>query len=142
MKQRLKLFQRLGRTKVYTPGMYKGLPKRLNWEQIEARPRQEGRNVVKGTSKRVVVVKSPDSRVFEQAIFIVREDFIAKRAGGGGDILREAQDVADHYIRSTVLEPRRFRLPVRLPLPAKIGVAAGGVAGVAWAALHFIFGIL
>ena len=98
--------------------------------------------MVKGTSKRVVVVKSPDSRVFEQAIFIVREDFTGKRAGGGGDILREAQDVADHYIRSTVLEPRRFRLPVRLPLPAKIGVAAGGVAGVAWAALHFIFGIL
>ena len=97
--------------------------------------------MVKGTSKRVVVVKSPDSRVFEQAIFIVREDFLAKRAGGGGDILREAQDVADHYIRSTVLEPRRFSLP-NLPLPAKIGAAAGGVAGVAWIALHFIFGIL
>ena len=100
--------------------------------------------MVKGTSKRVVVVKSPDSRVFEQAIFIVREDFSGKRAGGGGDILREAQDVADHYIRSTVLEPRK--LPLRLltcmPLPAKIGAAAGGVAGVAWAALHFIFGIL
>ena len=140
----MKLFQRLGRTKVYTPGMYKGLPKRLNWEQIEARPRQEGRNVVKGTSKRVVVVKSPDSRVFEQAIFIVREDFLARRAGGGGDILREAQDVADHYIRSTVLEPRKFnlRLPASLPLPAKIGAVAGGVAGVAWAAMHFIFGIL
>ena len=137
----MKLFQLLGRTKVYTPGMYKGLPKRLNWEQIEARPRQEGRNVVKGTSKRVVVVKSPDSRVFEQAIFIVREDFSGKRAGGGGDILREAQDVADHYIRNTVLEPRKFRLPC-LPLPAKIGAAAGGAAGVAWAALHFIFGIL
>ena len=137
----MKLFQRLGRTKVYTPGMYKGLPKRLNWEQIEARPRQEGRNVVKGTSKRVVVVKSPDSRVFEQAIFIVREDFLARRAGGGGDILREAQDVADHYIRSTVLEPRKFRLPY-LPLPLKIGAAAGGAAGVVWAALHFIFGII
>ena len=137
----MKLFQRLGRTKVYTPGMYKGLPKRLNWEQIEARPRQEGRNVVKGTSKRVVVVKSPDSRVFEQAIFIVREDFLARRAGGGGDILREAQDVADHYIRSTVLEPRKFRLPC-LPLPAKIGAASAGAAGLVWAALHFIFGIL
>ena len=78
---------------------YQALPKRLDWEQLESRPRQEERTVVKGTSKRVVVVKSPDPKVFEQAFFIVREEY----AGGGGsarhEILREAQEVADRYLQ-------------------------------------------
>ena len=130
---RLNLIQRLRRTKVYHPGMYKGMPKRLNWEQIEARPRQEGSNVVKGTSKRVVVVKNPDSRVFEQAIFIVREDFLNHRERNQNDILREAQQVADHYIKSTVLAPKR-RLP-HIP-PAFLAGFGVLLAGAAWLVLH------
>ena len=39
--------------------------------------------MVKGISRRVVVVDSPDQRFFEQAIFIVRND-----AGGEGVIAR------------------------------------------------------
>ena len=30
--------------------------------------------MVKGISRRVILVKSPDPRLFEEAIFIVRED--------------------------------------------------------------------
>ena len=63
----MSLFTRLRRTRIYKPGMNNALPKRLNWEQIENRPRQEGRKVVKGTTKRVIVVKSPDPKIFEQA---------------------------------------------------------------------------
>ncbi len=40
--------------------------------------------MVKGISKRVVVVQPDDSAVFEQAIFIVRD-------GGRQDIIKEAQ---------------------------------------------------
>lgn len=40
--------------------------------------------MVKGISRRVVVVDSPDQRFFEQAIFIVRND-----AGGEGVTARE-----------------------------------------------------
>lgn len=130
----LNLFQMLRPTKVYRPGMYKGLPKRVNWQQIEARPRQEGMNVVKGTSKRVVVVKNPDPRIFEQAIFIVREDFLKHRDRNQNDILREAQQVADSYIKSTVLPPKR-RLLFRLPPAAFAGVGAALSAGV-WLLLH------
>ena len=36
--------------------------------------------MIKGVSRRVVVVKSPDPRIFEQAIFIVREDFLERFA--------------------------------------------------------------
>lgn len=52
--------------------------------------------MVKGISRRVVVVDSPDQRFFEQAIFIVRND-----AAGEGvtarDLVEEAKRVARGY---------------------------------------------
>ena len=52
--------------------------------------------MVKGISRRVVVVDSPDQRYFEQAIFIVRND-----AAGEGvtarDLVEEARKVAKNY---------------------------------------------
>ena len=52
--------------------------------------------MVKGISRRVVVVESPDQRYFEQAIFIVRND-----AAGEGvtarDLVEEAKRVARNY---------------------------------------------
>ena len=45
--------------------------------------------MVKGISRRVVVVDSPDQRFFEQAIFIVRND-----AGGEGVTARELVEEA------------------------------------------------
>ena len=129
MPDTMRWLERFRRTRAYRPGMYNALPKRLNWEQIEARPRREGvENVVKGTSKRVVVVKSPDSRIFEQAIFIVREDFLKGRGGERqSDIIREAQQVADRYIKTAVLPPgRRFpfsRVSLALLIAAGIGLA-------------------
>ena len=52
--------------------------------------------MVKGISRRVVVVDSPGQRVFEQAIFIVRND-----AGGEGvtarELVEEARRVARGY---------------------------------------------
>ena len=52
--------------------------------------------MVKGISRRVVEVDSPDQRFFEQAIFIVRND-----AGGEGvtarELVEEARRVARGY---------------------------------------------
>ena len=52
--------------------------------------------MVKGISRRVVVVDSPDQRYFEQAIFIVRND-----AAGEGvtaqALVEEAKRVARNY---------------------------------------------
>ena len=47
--------------------------------------------MVKGVSKQVIVVKSPDQKLFEQAIFILRED-----AKGITDemLLKEAKQAA------------------------------------------------
>jgi len=123
---RLRLLQRLRRTKIYDPYMHKPRPDRLNWEQIEARPQREGKRVVKGTSKRIVVVKSPDPKVFEEAIFIVKEDFLGRQ--GRPSALKEAQKVADAYIRDTVSARRSLvrRIP---PLAwAAIGAAVSALA--------------
>ena len=52
--------------------------------------------MVKGISRRVVVVDSPDQRFFEQAIFIVRND----DAGEGvtsRELVEEARRVARNY---------------------------------------------
>ena len=123
---RLRLFQRLRRTRVYDPYMNKRIPKRLNWEQIEARQQKEGRRVVKGTSKRIVVVKSPDPKIFEEAIFIVKEDFLGR--GGRISALKEAQKVADAYIRSTVAAPVSFFRRIPPPVWAAVGAVLSALA--------------
>ena len=123
-------------TKVYVPGVYKSMPKRLNWDIIEEKPFREGRNVVKGMNKRVVVVKSPDPKVFEQAIFIVRENFVPG-TGNEIDVLKEAEKVADDYLRSAVSASRKFLSHLH---PAAYAAAGATMTGVVWLTLHF-FGL-
>lgn len=54
--------------------------------------------MVKGVSRRVVVVESPDPKLFEQAIFIVRED--SPQSGVSPEqIVCEAAEVARRYMK-------------------------------------------
>lgn len=54
--------------------------------------------MVKGITRRVIVVKSPDPRYFEEAIFIVKEDVSV--AGVDADaVVDEAKTVAQTYLR-------------------------------------------
>jgi len=50
--------------------------------------------MVKGTSRRVIVVDSPDPNLFEQAIFIVRNDAFAKEGVTSQQVLSEACRIA------------------------------------------------
>lgn len=51
--------------------------------------------MVKGVSRQVIVVQSPDRKLFEQAIFILRED--APQEGITDEmLLREARQAARH----------------------------------------------
>ena len=56
--------------------------------------------MVKGISRRVIVVDSPDPRIFEQAIFILRND----AAAGGGitsqQLVDQAVRIAKNYART------------------------------------------
>ena len=66
---------------------------------------QEAAEVVKGTAKRVIVVKSPDKKVFEEAIFIVREDYMKTAGVSRTQLLSEARQAADSYVGR--LQPKK-----------------------------------
>ena len=83
--------------------------------------------MVKGSSKRVVVVDSPDPRYFEQAIFIVR----SSPAGEGvsaRELVEEARRVARNYARGG---RRRFSHRWELKSGACLFVGAASV-GLLW----------
>ena len=97
--------------------------------------------MIKGCARRVIVVKSPDPKLFEEAIFILRDDLF-KRGGAfknpelnAAQILREAKKVADNYMRNKTGK-RRFRIS-KFPAPA-FAAAGAAATGVAWLALKLV----
>lgn len=64
--------------------------------------------MVKGVTRRVIVLKSPEPKLYEQAIFLLRED-----GGEEGDpseqVFQEAQRVANDYLQRASPEGRRQR---------------------------------
>lgn len=90
--------------------------------------------LVKGVSRRVIVVKSPDPRLFEQAIFIMKEEAFSREGVSAEQVLREARQVADGYVRRNSPLARTLR---RLPPP--VYAAAGALlATAAWALALFL----
>lgn len=79
--------------------------------------------MVKGVARRVIVVKSPDRRLFEQAIFIMKEDVFHSNGVTAEQVVAEAQRVADGYIRRHAGPGRFLR---HIPGPAY--AAAGAIA--------------
>ena len=57
--------------------------------------------MVKGTSRRVIVVESPDPEYFEQAIFIVRNDVYERKGVTAQQVLGEACRIAKGYAAAT-----------------------------------------
>ena len=84
--------------------------------------------MVKGISRKVVVVDSPDQRFFEQAIFIVRND-----AAGEGvtsrELVEEARRIAADYAAG---EHGRFSRLWRDLKPAVYALMGGGAMGLVW----------
>ena len=85
--------------------------------------------MVKGISRRVVLIKSPDPKVFDEAIFIVREETARNPGVTCDSLLREAQDVAERFVRS------KKDLPFRRHIPPWVFTLAGAAAtGLVWLA--------
>lgn len=87
--------------------------------------------MVKGISRRVIVVDSPDPQIFEQAIFILRTD-------GGGissqQLVDQAVRIAKSYTRSQGLPPpKRHRMT-----PAIAAMLGGGLMGLVWLAVTLL----
>ena len=77
--------------------------------------------MVKGVSKRVIVVKSPDPRLFEEAIFIVKEEALRGQGVSADQVLQEARQVAKGYVKRNTPFMRWLR---RVPIPAYVALGA------------------
>ncbi len=64
--------------------------------------------MVKGISKRVIVVKTPIGSIFDEAIFILREDSLSPDMDAK-QILKEACAAADEYVKNNCVDSARFR---------------------------------
>ena len=80
--------------------------------------------MVKGISRQVIMVQSPDRKLFEQAIFILRDDM------GEGVTEAELLKEAERAIRTPVVAKRW-----QGPIWAAAGAAATGLAWLATALL-------
>lgn len=54
--------------------------------------------MVKGVSRRIVVVRSPEQNIFEEAIFILKDDAL-KKGISAEDVVAQACGIASRYIR-------------------------------------------
>ncbi len=83
--------------------------------------------MVRGVSKRVIVVKSPDLTLFEEAIFLIRDEEYTK---GKDNILHEACKIAESYVKN---KPRIYRPIINLTSRTQLFLTA---------ALSFTFGAM
>ncbi len=100
------------------------MAKRLNY--IQKTEGREAGNVVKGVAKRVIVVKSPDPKVFEEAIFIVREDYMKTAGVTRAQLLNEARQAAGAYTGSL----RTSKLPLGLIAALSTLIGSGAAAAI------------
>ena len=83
--------------------------------------------MVKGTSRRVIVVDSPDTELFEQAIFIVRNEIFSNRGITAQMLVDEACRAARSCTRAQA--PRRHLTRRTLALLCVgLGAALAGAA--------------
>ena len=82
--------------------------------------------MVKGISRRVVVVDSPDRRYFEQAIFIVRND-AAGEGVSARELVEEARRGAQEYTGGAGLRKRMDQMP-----PVLWSLTGAGACGLVW----------
>lgn len=88
--------------------------------------------MVKGVSRQVIVVRQPDTRLFEQAIFMLREEALGQKGVTDQQVLREACQVADQYVRSRMGSRHgKWRLQLKGWMYTALGAAATGAVWLA-----------
>lgn len=91
--------------------------------------------MVKGINRQVIVVKSPDPKLFDEAIFMLREDAFSGAGLTPEQVIRQARQAADGYLRRNTILGRAAH---RLPGPVW-GLLGAGSASLIWAgALAFL----
>jgi len=87
--------------------------------------------MIKGNTKRVIVVKSLDPDVFEEAIFIVKEEAFSKNGITASALLSEAQKIANGYTGSGGKKSNSVS-------PLFYALAGAAIMGIAWLLSIFI----
>lgn len=87
--------------------------------------------MVKGITRQVILVKSPDPKLFEEAIFIVKEEALAREGVSADQVLKEARQAADGYLKQGRAWSRRLN---RLPgaVWGALGAAAASAGWMTW----------
>ncbi len=91
--------------------------------------------MVRGISRRVIVVDSPDPHIFEQAIFIIRNDAVSDESGVPSEqIVEQAVRIAKNYAHTHGVSPHR-----KISLPPWLAAILGGAAiGLMWLLVYLI----
>ena len=90
--------------------------------------------MVKGISRRVIVVRTPDPRFFEQAVFFLREDALHREGVTADQVLSEAKRVAAGCMRRSQPAEGKSRIPAGARWCA-LGVA---VSSLVWSLICFL----
>ena len=90
--------------------------------------------MVKGITRQVILVKSPDPKLFEEAIFIVKEEALAREGVSADQVIRDARQAANDYHRHIRTSNAQHR---QLP-PPTWGAAGAVLASLAWGLVLFL----
>lgn len=82
--------------------------------------------VIRGSAGNVIIVKSPNTEYFKEAIFILCDDLFTRRGVSSGQILRQARRAAWEYTAAHA-PPSSITVLTRL-LYFLLGAAAGLIA--------------
>ena len=94
--------------------------------------------LVKGITRQVILVKSPDPKLFEEAIFIVKDEAVNREGVTADQVIRQARQAADGYLKGARSPRGRWGAASRL-LWAALGAV---LASAAWAVGVFAPGLL
>ena len=90
--------------------------------------------MVKGITRQVILVKSPDPKLFEEAIFIVREEAMNREGVSAEQILKQARQAADGYLKGSRVSGQllqRWKGPIW-------GAAGAAAASLCWGVYLFM----
>lgn len=89
--------------------------------------------MVKGITRQVILVKSPDPKLFEEAIFIVKEEAMNREGVNAEQVLRQARQAADGYLKGNRISEKllqRWKGPIW-------GAAGAAAASLCWGVYFF-----
>ena len=88
--------------------------------------------MIKGAQKQMIVLRTADSRYFDEAYFVLRREFPIQK-GASGEMLVEADRILRESTTDTRIEKKKRKRSI---LSFCIGFLLG--AGVSWALCYFL----